>query len=123
MITVANRVYVNWDYAQQFEKSFRERAKMMDKKPGFVANQVLRPVNKRDPYVVLTTWRHRSDFENWVCSDEVVQGHAHSGRLPHDAYLKPNVLELHEVIQDSSRPDLEPEPSGGPFRMGRRLRR
>jgi len=26
-------------------------------------------------------------------------------------------LEMHEVIQDSSRPDLEPEPHGGPFKL------
>jgi hypothetical protein len=26
-------------------------------------------------------------------------------------------LEMHEVVQDSTRPELEPEPHGGPFRM------
>jgi hypothetical protein len=27
------------------------------------------------------------------------------------------VLEMHEVIQDSARPELPPEPKGGPFKM------
>jgi len=27
------------------------------------------------------------------------------------------MLEMHEVVQDSTRPDLVPEPRGGPFNM------
>ncbi len=117
MITVANRIYVNPEYAEQFEKAFRERAGLVDGMPGFVSNQVLRPVNEGDPYIVLTLWQHRADFENWIRSDAFIQGHARSGSLPREAYPRPNALELHEVIQDSSRPELTPEPHGGPFKM------
>nr|MBA3240426.1 antibiotic biosynthesis monooxygenase [Acidobacteriota bacterium] len=56
MITVANRIYVNREYADAFEQRFRERAGLVDKMPGFISNQVLRPVNEGDPYVVFTTW-------------------------------------------------------------------
>ena len=117
MITVANRIYVNPEYADRFEARFRERAGLVDKMPGFLSNKILRPVNEGDPYVVFTTWESRQDFLNWVRSDEFVKGHAQSGTLPKEAFSRSNVLELHEVIQDSTRPDLEPEPSGGPFRM------
>jgi heme-degrading monooxygenase HmoA len=117
MITVANRIYVGAEYREAFEKRFRERAGLVDGMPGFVSNQVLRPVNDGDPYVVFTTWRSRDDFLNWVRSDAFVKGHAQSGTLPKEAFTGPNVLEMHEVVQDSSRPDLEPEPPGGPFRM------
>ena len=117
MITVANRIYVRPDYAEPFEARFRERAGLVDGMPGFVSNQVLRPVNEGDPYVVLTTWASRQDFLNWVRSEAFVQGHAQSGTLPKDAYSQPNVLEMHEIIQDSTRPDLQPEPPGGPFKM------
>ncbi|HYO99901.1 MAG TPA: antibiotic biosynthesis monooxygenase, partial [Pyrinomonadaceae bacterium] len=96
---------------------FRARAGLVDKMPGFISNQVLRPVNEGDPYVVFTTWQSRQDFLNWVRSDEFVKGHAQSGTLPKDAFTSGNVLEMHEVIQDSARPELEPEPPGGPFRM------
>ncbi|HEX8176244.1 MAG TPA: antibiotic biosynthesis monooxygenase [Pyrinomonadaceae bacterium] len=117
MITVANRIYVKDEYRERFEQRFRERAKLVDKMPGFISNQVLRPVNEGDPYVVFTVWRSREDFLNWVRSDEFVKGHSQSGTLPKDAFPKANVLEMHEVLQDSTRPDLEPEPAGGPFRM------
>jgi heme-degrading monooxygenase HmoA len=117
MITVANRIYVNAEYSEAFEKVFRERAKLVDEMPGFISNQVLRPVNEGDPYVVFTLWNSREDFVNWIRSDAFVKGHAQSGTLPKEAYFKPNVLEMHEVVQDSSRPDLIAEPSGGPFKM------
>ena len=117
MITVANRIFVNQKYADAFEQRFRERAGLVDKMPGFVSNQVLRPVNEGDPYVVFTIWESRQHFLNWVRSDEFVKGHAQSGTLPKDAFSRSNVLELHEVLQDSSRPELEAEPHGGPFNM------
>jgi heme-degrading monooxygenase HmoA len=117
MITVANRIYVKGEYAEQFEARFRERAGLVDKMPGFISNQVLRPVNEGDPYVVFTVWQSREDFLNWVRSDAFVKGHAQSGTLPKDAFPRSNALEMHEVIQDSIRPEMEPEPHGGPFRM------
>ena len=117
MITVANRIYVNSEYSDAFEKVFRERARLVDEMPGFISNQVLRPVNEGDPYVVFTLWNSREDFVNWIRSDAFVKGHAQSGTLPKEAYFKPNVLEMHEVVQDSSRPDLLSEVSGGPFKL------
>jgi heme-degrading monooxygenase HmoA len=117
MITVANRIYVSSEYAEAFEKVFRERAKLVDQMPGFVSNQVLRPVNDGDPYVVFTIWNSREDFMNWVRSEAFIKGHAQSGTLPKEAFFKPNLLEMHEVFQDSARPDLQPEPRGGVFKM------
>ena len=117
VITVANRIYVKQEYAEAFEQRFRDRAGLVDQMPGFVSNQILRPVNEEDPYVVFTIWNSRQDFLNWVRSDAFVKGHAQSGSLPKEAFSRSNVLEMHEVVQDSSRPDLEPEPHGGPFKL------
>jgi heme-degrading monooxygenase HmoA len=117
MITVANRIYVNPEYAEQFEQRFRERAGLVDGMPGFVSFQVRRPVNPGHPYIVLTLWQSRVDFENWLRSDAFMKGHAHIGKMPDDAYPQPNQWELHEVVQDSARLDLAPEPSGGPFKL------
>jgi heme-degrading monooxygenase HmoA len=117
MITVANRIYVKQEYAEAFEQRFRERAALVDKMPGFISNQVLRPVNDGDPYVVFTVWNSRQDFLNWVRSDAFVKGHAQSGTMPKEAFSKSNVLEMHEVVQDTDYPDLQPEPRGGPFNM------
>jgi heme-degrading monooxygenase HmoA len=117
MITTANRIFVNLEYADRFEETFRTRAGLVDTMPGFIANRLLRPVNPDDPYIVLTFWETRAHFEAWVRSDEFVKGHARSGTLPKEAFTGPNKLELHEVILDSSQPDLVPEPRGKPFRV------
>ncbi|ADV65908.1 antibiotic biosynthesis monooxygenase family protein [Deinococcus maricopensis] len=115
MITVMNRIAVNPDYAQQFEARFRDRARLVDGMPGFISNQVLRPVNPGDPYIVLTLWESRAHFEAWTRSDAFAQGHARSGSLPKEAFAGPSRLEVHEVFQDSTRPDLADEPRSGPF--------
>jgi heme-degrading monooxygenase HmoA len=115
MITVANRIGVRPEYADAFEQRFQERAGLVDGMPGFIANQVLRPVNEGDPYIVLTFWNSREEFEAWTRSDEFRQGHAQSSTLPRDAFTG-SKLEIHEVIQDSTRPDLQPEPRGAAFK-------
>jgi heme-degrading monooxygenase HmoA len=116
MITTANRIFVNPQYADAFEDNFRNRAGLVDRMPGFIRNLLLRPVNHGDPYVVLTLWESRAHFEAWVRSPEFVQGHARSGTLPKDVFTAPNQLELHEVVLDSAQPDLPVEPRGEPFK-------
>lgn len=117
MITVANRIFVAPEYAEAFEERFRNRAQLVDGMPGFISNQVLRPVNEGDPYIVFTLWESRKHFEAWIKSEEFAKGHAQSGTLPKEAFTGSNKLELHEVFLDSSRPDLEQESPGGPFRI------
>jgi heme-degrading monooxygenase HmoA len=82
----------------------------------FISNQLLRPVKDGDPYVVLTFWESRAAFDAWVQSDAFVKGHARSGTLPKEAFIRPSQVELHEVILDSTRPDMAPEPHGPPLR-------
>lgn len=115
MITVMNRIAVHPEYADAFEERFADRARLVDEMPGFVSNQVLRPVNPEEPYIVLTLWESRAAFEAWTSSDAFMKGHARSGSLPREAFSGPNRLEIHEVIQDSNRPDLTAEPRGKAF--------
>ena len=103
MIAVANRIYVNPEYAERFEENFRKRAGAVDRMPGFVSNQVMRPTKPGDPYIVLTYWDSKQQFEAWIGSDAFKTGHARSGTLPREAYSGPNQLEVHEIIMDTSR--------------------
>lgn len=110
MIAVANRIFVAPQYADGFEERFRTRAGLVDGMPGFISNQLLRPTQPGDPYVVFTLWESRAQFEAWTRSDAFRSGHARSGTLPKEAFTGPNKLEVHEIVLDSTRPDLEPEP-------------
>lgn len=112
MFTVANRIYVNADYSEKFEHTFLTRAGLVDKMPGFLYNQVLRPVNPGDPYIILTYWENRRFFDDWVNSESFIKGHARSGTLPKETYSGPSKLEVFTVIQDSRQPDLVAETPG-----------
>lgn len=110
MISVANRIFVNPDYAEAFEERFQNRARMVDTMPGFLFNQVLRPSGEGQPYIVLTYWDSYAHFEAWTSSEAFREGHAKSSTLPKEAFSGRNVLEIHQVIQDSRDLDLEVEP-------------
>jgi len=105
MITVANRIQVAPENAEAFERAFRDRAGLVDRVPGFVRNQVLRPLREGEPYVVLTTWRSHEAFQAWTKSESFRQAHANAGATP----TGESKLEVHQVIQDSDRPDLDAE--------------
>ena len=68
MIVVENRIHVKNEYREKFEKLFAERKSHLDQTPGFVRNEVLRPV-KGDEYVVMTHWESMERFQNWMNSD------------------------------------------------------
>jgi heme-degrading monooxygenase HmoA len=102
MFVVMNRIPVNPEYKTQFEERFTNRAREVDKMPGFVRNQVLRPASADDPYIVLTVWQSKADFEAWVNSDAFKKGHAQSGTLPREAFLAHSKLESFEVILDTA---------------------
>jgi heme-degrading monooxygenase HmoA len=102
MFVVMNRIPVNPDYAEQFEERFANRAHEVDKMKGFVRNQVLRPDGPDLPYIVLTYWESKADFESWVNSDAFRKGHAHSGTLPPETFRGRSQLESFEVVLDSA---------------------
>ena len=102
MFVVMNRIMVNPEYKDQFEERFANRAREVDKMPGFMRNQVLRPANLDDPYIVLTMWRSKKDFEAWVNSEAFKKGHAKSGTLPPEVFLGHSELESFEVILDTA---------------------
>jgi heme-degrading monooxygenase HmoA len=96
MFIVANRVPVASGWEDKFEERFRRRAGQIDKQPGFVRMQILRPDGKNTPYVVLTTWQDKASFESWVGSEDFRL--AHSNPMPKEAFDGEGKLEMHEVV-------------------------
>lgn len=103
MIVVCNRIPVNPDYAEAFEERFQNRANLVDGMPGFVSFQILRPTVPDMPYVVMTFWETKENFEAWTNSEEFKQGHSQSSTLPQEAFLGHPVIEVHEVIQSTAK--------------------
>ena len=44
---VTNRIPVSREHEKEFEDRFRNRAHLIDRSPGFIKNQVLRPIQRR----------------------------------------------------------------------------
>ena len=101
MFIVANRVPVASGWEDTFEERFRQRAGQIDKPPGFVGMQVLKPQSDDTPYVVLTSWQDKAAFEAWVGSDDFKL--AHSNPMPREAFDGEGKLEMYEVIVAGER--------------------
>lgn len=96
MIVVQNRIHVREEYRVKFEKLFSEGESTLSEVPGFVSNEVLRPLNGSE-YVVMTHWQTIEDFQNWRKSDSFRK--AHSGeRLPDEAFDGDSQVTIHEVF-------------------------
>ena len=96
MLIVANRVPVASGWEETFEERFRQRAGQVDKQPGFVSMQILKPETDDTPYVVLTSWQDKAAFDAWVGSEDFKL--AHSNPMPKEAFDGESKLEMHEVI-------------------------
>lgn len=102
MFVVTNRVPVAEGHEAAFEERFRNRAGQIERNPGFVNMQILRPAKPGLPYLVQTTWESREAFERWVDSDDFRQ--AHADPMPKSAFNGPSAMEMHEVIISAGRP-------------------
>jgi heme-degrading monooxygenase HmoA len=97
MIVVQNHLMVKKEFSERFERSFSERSRSVDGFPGFIRNEVLRPV-KGESYIVMTYWDSLEDFNRWVGSEEFRKAHSES-HLPKDAFLGKSEITVHQVIQ------------------------
>jgi heme-degrading monooxygenase HmoA len=94
MVIVMNRIPVAEGREQDFEKTFTERDRAVDKMPGFIDMQVLRPSEGRT-YVVLTRWQSHEAFKAWTSSEAFIA--AHRKQTPGLAEGRPS-LEIYEVF-------------------------
>jgi heme-degrading monooxygenase HmoA len=99
MYVVTNRVPVAADYEEMFEQRFHNRAGQIDKQPGFVRMQLLKPDMPDTPYLVQTTWKDKAAFEAWVGSEDFKV--AHSNPMPKEAFAGEGRIEMFAVIIDA----------------------
>jgi len=93
---VANRVFVEQQYAEEFEQRFKNRAGQINQQAGFQLMEVLKPQSENTPYVVLTRWQDEQAFQSWVGSEDFKL--AHQNPMPKDAILEGGGIEQYEVV-------------------------
>lgn len=70
--------YINCqeDYKGRFEELFASRAHAIDRMPGFVDMQVLKPKTGEDStYLIVSHWESEEAFKSWTGSPEFLEGH------------------------------------------------
>lgn len=75
---VMNNIPVSDEGRPLFEYRFKNRARLIENEPGFIALRVLRPINN-DTYIILTLWKSENDFLNWKNSTAYDHAHKKSG--------------------------------------------
>jgi heme-degrading monooxygenase HmoA len=61
-------------YQQRFEELFATRAHAIDRMPGFVDMQVLKPSGDGE-YLIVSHWASEEAFKTWTSSPEFLEGH------------------------------------------------
>lgn len=107
MIIVTNRIPVAPGQETAFEMRFRRRARLIEKAPGFVKFQIMRPVRSEPGphgqgsttphYLVQACWEGIEQFRAWTKSDSFKEAHAEPP--PPEMFAGPSLIEIHEVIQ------------------------
>jgi heme-degrading monooxygenase HmoA len=65
--------------AAEMERRFAERLPMVRQSPGFQGVELLRPADGEGPYLSISRWASRADFETWRTSTYNAAAH---GRPP-----------------------------------------
>jgi len=110
MYLVTNRLTINPGWGEELERRFGERARLIEKEPGFVRMNVMRPVLRRKNrqtgemelkdgplvYLVQTWWESEQAFWDWTSSESFRASHAE--KPPPEMYGGPAEMEIHEEV-------------------------
>ena len=73
---VINAITVPEGAGDELARRFAARAGAVDDQEGFEGFELLRPVDGRDQWLVMTRWRDKAAFEAWFNSQAFQHGHA-----------------------------------------------
>lgn len=60
---------------ERFESLFGARAHAIDRMPGFLHMEVIKPAKPGDPYLIVSHWDNEETFKTWTNSPEFIEGH------------------------------------------------
>ena len=75
-----NAIEVDPEHAPMLEQRFAARAGEVEKMPGFLGFELLRPVEGETRYFVYTRWEDEESFQAWVSSQAFTRGHAQASQ-------------------------------------------
>ena len=70
-----NAITVPADSGDELARRFAARAGAVDDQDGFEGFELLKPVDDRTTWLVVTRWRDEAAFDAWVSSPAFAHGH------------------------------------------------
>lgn len=69
--------YINCkdNYKERFEELFDSRVHAIDRMPGFINMEVLKPSDGSNVYLIVSHWDSKESFKDWTKSPEFLVGH------------------------------------------------
>jgi heme oxygenase (mycobilin-producing) len=74
-IVKINAITVPADSGDELARRFAARAGAVDNQDGFEGFELLRPIDDRTTWLVVTRWRDEEAFQAWVSSPAFAHGH------------------------------------------------
>jgi heme-degrading monooxygenase HmoA len=62
------------------EERFAKRSGDVERQPGFLGFELLRPVKGDERYFVVTHWESEEAFQHWVSGEAFTRGHAQAAK-------------------------------------------
>ncbi len=100
MISVENHIPVKKEFSEAFEARFKAGTRYVQDSPGFLRNEVLRPI-KGDRYIIRTYWDSMESFERWTKSEAFKR--AHSNTPSDEMFEGESFLTIHEVVTQTAK--------------------
>lgn len=98
---VENDIPVKGEFREKFEKMFSGGTRFVQDSPGFVRNEVLKPI-KGGYYIIRTYWDSNESFEKWTKSEEFAKAHR-DARTSGEMFSGDSFLTIHEVISTTEK--------------------
>ena len=84
-----NAITVPPDSGDELARRFAARAGAVDDRDGFEGFELLKPIDDRTTWLVVTRWRDEAAFEAWVNSPAFAQGHLSASEREGEPPQKP----------------------------------
>lgn len=107
---VFNNIPVTDEGRPIFEYRFKNRARLIEKEPGFASIRVLRP-KQSDTYIIITIWENKKDFENWQKSASFGKAHGNNGKEKETGkgktkvFPRPSYVTKYVIPEEENRKD------------------
>lgn len=75
MFIAINYISCDETYKSRFEQLFSTRAHAIDRMPGFIRMEVLKPADGEGDYLIMSHWESEEQFKTWTQSPEFLEGH------------------------------------------------